>query len=196
MSESKYVPVHNIGHSAGEIVELDGDGNPKISSESWVVKACKADISSVLGVKDAMIAHILGKNGNNLCPNASEDTQKMSQACHTSLVPWCHHLEINSKMAKSDRQEIQVHNALQPWNTTVRLKTVWPDCQSLAITQEKLHDEVERKMEHCDFLYNLAGGYWGLEVVSSQIVVHPMMVSTCKGKRRQEWLNKHQKDWT
>ena len=40
------------------------------------VIACKADVGGVLGVKDSMIAHILGKNGNNSCPNVSEDAQK------------------------------------------------------------------------------------------------------------------------
>jgi hypothetical protein len=41
--------------------------------------ACKADVGGVLGVKDSMIAHILGKNGNNPCPNVSEDAQKTAR---------------------------------------------------------------------------------------------------------------------
>lgn len=82
---------------AGATVELDEDGEPKMSSEPWVVEgkhyshyhkictnlyatACKADIGGVLGVNESMIAHILGKNGNNPCPNASEDAQNMVKA--------------------------------------------------------------------------------------------------------------------
>ena len=67
----------------GEAVELDDNGNPKLPSASWVdagenylqdlsrhlnansgVTACKAGIGGVLGVKDSIIAHILGKNRN------------------------------------------------------------------------------------------------------------------------------------
>jgi hypothetical protein len=41
--------------------------------------ACKADVGGVLGVKDSMIAHILGKNSNNPCLNASEEAQKTAR---------------------------------------------------------------------------------------------------------------------
>lgn len=41
--------------------------------------ACKAGIGGVLGVKDSMIAHILGKNGRDPCPNASDDAQKTAR---------------------------------------------------------------------------------------------------------------------
>jgi hypothetical protein len=41
--------------------------------------ACKADVSGVLGVKDSMIAHILGKNSSNPCPNTSEDAWKAAR---------------------------------------------------------------------------------------------------------------------
>ena len=44
------------------------------------VTACKSDIGGVLGVKDSMIAHILGKNGSNPCQNASEDAQNAAKA--------------------------------------------------------------------------------------------------------------------
>ena len=43
------------------------------------VIACKADVGGILGVKDSMIAHILVKNGNNPCPNVSEDAQKTAR---------------------------------------------------------------------------------------------------------------------
>jgi hypothetical protein len=33
--------------------------------------ACKRDVGGVLGVKDSMVAHVLGKGGSNPCPNAS-----------------------------------------------------------------------------------------------------------------------------
>jgi hypothetical protein len=43
------------------------------------VIACKADVGGVLGVKDSKIAHILGKNSSNPCPNASEDARKAAR---------------------------------------------------------------------------------------------------------------------
>ncbi|KAF8964926.1 ribonuclease H-like domain-containing protein [Flammula alnicola] len=63
---------------AGSIVELDDEGNSKLSSESWVVEACKADVGGVLGVKASMVAHILG--GKNPCPNASSAARKTAKA--------------------------------------------------------------------------------------------------------------------
>jgi len=33
----------------------------------------------MLGVKDSMVAHILGKNGNNPCPNASDGTLRVAR---------------------------------------------------------------------------------------------------------------------
>ena len=33
----------------------------------------------MLGVKDSMIAHILGKNNHNPCPNASNNAQKTAR---------------------------------------------------------------------------------------------------------------------
>ncbi|RDB26063.1 hypothetical protein Hypma_006484 [Hypsizygus marmoreus] len=57
----------------GAIVELDDSGKPKLSSESWVIEACKSGIGGVLGVKDSMIAHILGKGHNSPCPNTSPE---------------------------------------------------------------------------------------------------------------------------
>lgn len=41
--------------------------------------ACKADVGGVLGVKDSMIAHILGKAGASACPNASKKAKKAAQ---------------------------------------------------------------------------------------------------------------------
>jgi hypothetical protein len=38
--------------------------------------ACKKDISGVLGVKDSIVAHILGKGDNSLCPFASTEARK------------------------------------------------------------------------------------------------------------------------
>ncbi|KAG6888519.1 hypothetical protein C0992_008317 [Termitomyces sp. T32_za158] len=65
----------------GEVVELDGHGFPKsLSSDSWVKEACNDDIGGVLGVKESMIAHILGKNGVNPCPNTSTQARKMAKA--------------------------------------------------------------------------------------------------------------------
>ncbi|KAF8233794.1 hypothetical protein L208DRAFT_1377167 [Tricholoma matsutake] len=60
----------------GEITELDDDGKPKLMSESWVVEACKADVGGILGVKESMIAHMLGKGGNISCPNVSSEAHK------------------------------------------------------------------------------------------------------------------------
>ncbi|RDB15234.1 hypothetical protein Hypma_004745, partial [Hypsizygus marmoreus] len=79
-----HVRAHCIGciekhRPDGEVVELDDAGNPKLSSESWVVEACKAGVGGVLGVKDSMIAHILGKGGNSPCPNASSKARKSAR---------------------------------------------------------------------------------------------------------------------
>ncbi|PPQ78441.1 hypothetical protein CVT25_011885 [Psilocybe cyanescens] len=66
----------------GAAIELDNDGNPitlNLSSEAWVLAACDAGIGSVLGVKDSMIAHILGKSGNKPCPNASAKAHKTAK---------------------------------------------------------------------------------------------------------------------
>ncbi len=41
--------------------------------------ACKANIGGVLGVKEAMVAHILGKGGNNPCPNSSSEARKTAR---------------------------------------------------------------------------------------------------------------------
>src|ERR1700678_2879948 len=78
-------PNFSITRPTGDTVELDGNGNPKLPSASWVdagenhlqdlshhlnansgVTACKDGIGGALGVKDSMIAHILGKNGNKV----------------------------------------------------------------------------------------------------------------------------------
>ncbi|KAF8151389.1 hypothetical protein B0H34DRAFT_665164 [Crassisporium funariophilum] len=63
----------------GAALDLDNDGNPKLSGESWVIDgksidisltsgflnlhllAMKAGVGGVLGVKESMITHILGK---------------------------------------------------------------------------------------------------------------------------------------
>ena len=64
----------------GEAVELDNNGNLKLPSacENHLqdlshhlnansgVTACKAGFGGILGVKDSMIAHILGENGNKV----------------------------------------------------------------------------------------------------------------------------------
>ena len=84
----------------GDIVELDDEGKPKLLSQSWVIegnlcvlnahslsnikiiqygKACKKDIGGVLGVKDSMVAHILGKGGNSPCPYASAEARKTAR---------------------------------------------------------------------------------------------------------------------
>lgn len=42
-------------------------------------EACKADIGGVLGVKESMIAHILGKGGNTPCPNTSSEAWKAAR---------------------------------------------------------------------------------------------------------------------
>ncbi|KAG6886447.1 hypothetical protein C0992_003918 [Termitomyces sp. T32_za158] len=63
----------------GEVVELDDTGKPAISSESWVKQACKEDVGGVRGVRDSMIAHILGKSGSNPCPNASVAARKTAK---------------------------------------------------------------------------------------------------------------------
>ena len=41
--------------------------------------ACKEGVGGVLGVKDSMIAHILGKNGHNPCANASNEAQNTAR---------------------------------------------------------------------------------------------------------------------
>ncbi|GLB45578.1 putative protein of unknown function (DUF 659) [Lyophyllum shimeji] len=64
----------------GAVVELDDEGSPKLSSESWVAEACKAHIGGVLGVKESMIAHILGKGGNSPCPNSSSEARKTARS--------------------------------------------------------------------------------------------------------------------
>ena len=47
--------------------------------------ACKADVGGVLGVKDSMIAHILGKGGSIPCQNASVEARKMAKALKGGL---------------------------------------------------------------------------------------------------------------
>ncbi|KAG6895874.1 hypothetical protein C0992_011855 [Termitomyces sp. T32_za158] len=67
-------------HPDGEIMELDSNEFTKLSFKLWVIEACKNDVGGVLGVKNLMIAHILGKNGSHPCPNASAHAQKMAKA--------------------------------------------------------------------------------------------------------------------
>ncbi|KAF8878171.1 ribonuclease H-like domain-containing protein [Gymnopilus junonius] len=45
----------------------------KLSSESWVIEACKKDVGGVLGVKESMAAHILGKAGPGGKPCQDEE---------------------------------------------------------------------------------------------------------------------------
>jgi hypothetical protein len=42
--------------------------------------ACKAGVRGVLGVKDSMIAHLLGRCGHGPCQNASSEAQKVVKA--------------------------------------------------------------------------------------------------------------------
>ena len=42
--------------------------------------ACKNDVGGVLGVKDSMVAHVLGKGGGNPCPNASAAARNAARA--------------------------------------------------------------------------------------------------------------------
>ena len=42
--------------------------------------ACKADVGGVLGVKDSMIVHILGKEGSIPCQNTSVEAWKTAKA--------------------------------------------------------------------------------------------------------------------
>ena len=82
----------------GDILELDDEGKAQLS-QSWVIegkyhllgargltnssfcdgKACKKGIGGVLGVKDSMVAHILGKGGNSPCPNTSSEAWKTAK---------------------------------------------------------------------------------------------------------------------
>ena len=88
----------------GAAIELDDDGSPKLSGESWVIEgeSCKpfafgfanlhysamaARVGGVLGVKDSMVAHILGKGGNSRCPNASVAARKTARAVKGSKDP-------------------------------------------------------------------------------------------------------------
>ncbi|TFK58634.1 hypothetical protein BDN72DRAFT_781827 [Pluteus cervinus] len=64
---------------AGSTIDLDDEGNPKLTSESWVIDACNEDVGGVLGVKKSMIAHILGPHGNKPCPNSSEAARKVAR---------------------------------------------------------------------------------------------------------------------
>jgi hypothetical protein len=82
----------------GETIELDSNGTPVLSSQSWVIAgkqiltvhrvpntdkpltACKADVGGMLGVKEPMLAHILGKGGNSPCLNATSKARKMARA--------------------------------------------------------------------------------------------------------------------
>lgn len=41
--------------------------------------ACKRDVGGVLGVKDSMVAHVLGKGGSNPCRNASAAAQNTAR---------------------------------------------------------------------------------------------------------------------
>jgi len=83
----------------GDILELDDEGTTHLLSQSWVIegkycllgargltyssfcdgKACKKGIGGILGVKDSMVAHILGKGGNSPCPNASSEARKTAR---------------------------------------------------------------------------------------------------------------------
>ncbi|KAF8883353.1 hypothetical protein CPB84DRAFT_1850995 [Gymnopilus junonius] len=63
----------------GDEIELDDDGKPKLSSQSWVIEACNRDVGGVLGVSSSMIAHILGKNGSKPCPNTSSEAHKTAR---------------------------------------------------------------------------------------------------------------------
>lgn len=42
----------------------------------YLSEACKADVGGILGVKESMIAHMLGKGGNISCPNVSSEAHK------------------------------------------------------------------------------------------------------------------------
>jgi hypothetical protein len=79
----------------GDTIALENEGNPQLLSQSWVIEgnftylihnifvenrtACKRDVGGVLGVKDPMVAHILGKGGKSPCPNASAEARKTAK---------------------------------------------------------------------------------------------------------------------
>ncbi|KAG6903137.1 hypothetical protein C0995_004684 [Termitomyces sp. Mi166 len=64
----------------GVVVELDSDGRPALlSSDSWVIQACKEDVGGVRGVRESMIAHILGNGKDGPCPNTSSDARKAAR---------------------------------------------------------------------------------------------------------------------
>ncbi|KAF8881822.1 hypothetical protein CPB84DRAFT_1751072 [Gymnopilus junonius] len=46
----------------GAKLKLDENGHPQLDGQSWLVDAFENDVGGVLGVKDSMLAHILGKN--------------------------------------------------------------------------------------------------------------------------------------
>ncbi|KAG6876721.1 hypothetical protein C0993_000856 [Termitomyces sp. T159_Od127] len=48
-----------------------------VQTDNAKPEACKEDVGGVLGVKESMIAHILGKNS---CSNVSTQAQKMAKA--------------------------------------------------------------------------------------------------------------------
>jgi len=47
----------------------------------------KANIGGVLGVKDSMLAHILGKGGNNPCPDVSKEAIRTAKSIKNSKRP-------------------------------------------------------------------------------------------------------------
>ncbi|KAF8871225.1 hypothetical protein CPB84DRAFT_1967825 [Gymnopilus junonius] len=85
----------------GAAIELDDDGKPKLSMESWVIEACKRGVGGVLGVKAPMIVHILGKGGNNPCPNASREARNMAK-------------ELQKKAGKRVREDSEDEEDSQP----------------------------------------------------------------------------------
>lgn len=47
--------------------------------------ACKAQVGQVLGVKEAMVAHVLGKSGTGQCPNVSSKACKAAKELKAEL---------------------------------------------------------------------------------------------------------------
>ncbi|KAF9566803.1 hypothetical protein CPC08DRAFT_682210 [Agrocybe pediades] len=84
-----------------EPIEVNDAGQPiLVSSQSWVVKAMKDGVGSVNGVRDSMLAHILGKGGNTPCPNVSKEVIKAAKAIKSGKRPATESQDSNERPKK------------------------------------------------------------------------------------------------
>ncbi|KAL0564419.1 hypothetical protein V5O48_017626 [Marasmius crinis-equi] len=91
---------------SGTAIELDDEGKPILSTQSWVVEAMGANAGRACGKRSSMIAHILGKSGRGACPNASSEARKEARRLKGGNE--------TSKRARDDDSDEEEEDGSQP----------------------------------------------------------------------------------